>query len=66
MDGPGLNASVTTPEPVVTPTPIRGVLWDGAHRHRPRAGTGGHLCHLCPAPHDFFILKLGRPVFQFF
>ena len=25
MDGPGLNASVTTPEPVVTPTPIRGV-----------------------------------------
>ena len=36
------------------------------HDDGPRAVTEGRLCYLCPAPHDFLILKLGRPVFQFF
>ena len=40
MDGPGLIASVTTPEPVVTPKPIRSRPTDAiAAAANPRAAT---------------------------
>ena len=46
VDGPGLNASVTTPEPVVTPTPIRSrptAAVAAAAAPRDRVASGDHV-----------------------